>query len=976
VVLDSGLPILHSLPGAPTAVYIDFTGGTYGGTTYRPYDTDGDPTTFSPAEQAVITEAWRQMSSYFAIYNTDVTTQRPTVPFAWELITPSVSGGYSYVGVFPNSQPESFVNQTNAQSRVSGMAHEIGHNFGLQHQSDYDANGNKVNEYSSGFDALHGPIMGVDYARNVHKWFLGHPSNSATQLQDDMAVIASRIHRYEGTRGDGFLPHTNGGTIDTAVPLTVNGAVQSASGVIARRTDRDAYSFTSNGGPVTIDAVAPFPSALAVKLEIYQGDGTLLASQDVLPNAANNDQHITLNLPAGTWYAIVSSHGNYGDVGQYNLTAHELPPGWQTQDIGSVGKGGSAGFDYAAGAYTLAGAGADIGGTSDAFRFASQTLTGDGAISARVVSQDNTNSSAKAGVMIRGGLAANSPEVMMALTPSAGSIFEYRTSTGGNTTTTTTAGLTAPYYVYLDRTGNTLTGYDSPDGVNWTQRGSVTIALGSTVYVGLADTSKSTSTLNNSTFDTVSFAGTFGLPSGWATQDIGAVGQTGNSGTDGLSNFAVGGAGADIFDTSDAFRYTYRTLTNGGSITAYLASQDATDDWAKAGVMIRDTLAPNAKEALMAVTPGNGVTFQYRDTTGGSTVFSNTPGITAPCYVYLERIGDTLNGWYSPDGVNWTEQGSATIPMDFTVYIGLAVSSHNSSIVGNAAFAAVTPGGLIGSLTGTYNALAIPDPPALSLGTGTGVAVNWTNVTGNTGYAVERSTDGATWTQIGTTGANVTSYADNNLAGSYRYYYRVSALGSGSRSAPSGLSNIVNRPSAPPLAGVPVFSVSTSALVINWRNVSGDNGYRIERSTDGVNFTAIATVGVNVVGYYNTGLTPSTLYYYRIIALSPFGDSPPSTVTSGTTRGGLAPTPPDGKGPGDEGGGGEIAFLPPSTPISTEVVLPLGDSGRTWSVEGMSLAPVLPARQDLSGVVEGLLAASHRATRRRMDNDDLLWVEP
>src|SRR5262249_44574214 len=162
-------------------------------------------------------------------------------------------------------------------------------------------------------------------------------------------------------------------------------------------------------GPVTIDAVAPSPSALAVKLEIYQGDGTLLASADVLPTASNNDQHITLNLPFGTWYAIVSSHGTYGDVGQYKLTVTELPSGWQTQDIGSVGKGGLAAFDQA-GTYTLAGAGADIGGTSDAFRFAYQTLTGDGAILARVASQDNTNSSAKAGVMIRGGLAANAPE--------------------------------------------------------------------------------------------------------------------------------------------------------------------------------------------------------------------------------------------------------------------------------------------------------------------------------------------------------------------------------------------------------------------------------------------------------------------------------------------------------------------------------------------------------------------------------------
>jgi hypothetical protein len=920
----NGLPILHSLPGARTAIYIDFEG--YPG--YAPYSEDSDPTTFNPTEQAHITEAWRQMSSYFSIFDTDVTTIHPTVPFAWELISPSISGGYSYVGVFPNSQPESFVNQSNALNRVSGMAHEIGHNFGLWHQSDYDLNGNKVNEYSSGYDALHGPIMGVDYARNVHKWFLGHPSTSggAGTLQNDVNIIANRIRAYEPPGGDGLLAHTNGGTIGTAVPLTSYGSVQAASGIIARLADHDAYSFTTNGGLVTIDAVAPAPSDLAIKLDIYRGDGTLLASRDVMPGATNNDQHVTLNLPADTYYAIVSSHGDYGDLGPYDLSVSELPVGWQTQDIGSVGKAGWAGYDFGAGAFGVAGAGADIFGTSDAFRYVYQTLSGDGSIVARVVSQDFTNVSAKAGVMIRDSLAANAKEVLMDITPGAGATFQYRSATGGSTTSSSAAGIAAPYYVSLVRTGNTLTGSYSPDGVTWTPLGSVSVTMGSTVYIGLADTSHTTSTLNYTTFDSVSFTGTIGLPPGWATKDVGSVGPTGNAGYDGSGTFLVGGAGADIGGTSDAFRYAYQTLTGDGSIVANVTSEDYTSDWAKAGVMIRDTLAPDAMQAMMMVTPANGAAFEYRSTAGDVSFTSNTPGPAAPYYVMISRTGTTLTGSYSADAITWTPQGSVDIPMGSTVYIGLAVTSGDATTVGNATFGSVYTAGLIGPVTGTYNNLSIPGVPTLSLGSGTGINVSWSDVAGNTGYAVERSADAATWTQIATTATGVTSYVDSSPAGSFRYFYRVSALSAGTRSAPSGVASLVNRPNAP--SNVTVTSLTATTLVVNWRDVSGDTGYRIERSTDGTTFAPVGSVGTNVISFTNGGLTAGTTYYYRVIALSPGGDSLPSAVASNSTRasgapegdgggggtGGAAPDAPDADGCGCNGlppeGTADVTFVP------------------------------------------------------------------
>jgi hypothetical protein len=184
----NGLPDLHSLPGAPTAIYLDFDGH---GSTLGAYDVDGDPATFNSAEAASITETHRQTAAYFAMFDVNVTTVKPTVPYAWIVISNDVDGGSSYVGVFPNSKPESWVSSSVAESRVSGIAHELGHNFGLLHQSEYDLLGNKTSEYSNGYDSLHGSIMGVDYRQDVHKWFIGHPSNSASAVGTASAPTTS-----------------------------------------------------------------------------------------------------------------------------------------------------------------------------------------------------------------------------------------------------------------------------------------------------------------------------------------------------------------------------------------------------------------------------------------------------------------------------------------------------------------------------------------------------------------------------------------------------------------------------------------------------------------------------------------------------------------------------------------------------------------------------------------------------------------
>jgi phosphatidylserine/phosphatidylglycerophosphate/cardiolipin synthase-like enzyme/regulation of enolase protein 1 (concanavalin A-like superfamily) len=179
------------------------------------------------------------------------------------------------------------------------------------------------------------------------------------------------------------------------------------------------------------------------------------------------------------------------------------------------------------------------------------------------------------------------------------------------------------------------------------------------------------------------------LPTGWLSRDIGSVGSDGSASGSGDS-FTVRGAGADVWGGADAFHYAYRPLSGDGTITARVSSISGTEAWTKVGVMIRASTASNAAHAFMLVSAGKGLAFQRRTSTGAASTHTSGGAGTAPRWVRLSRAGNVIAAAVSADGASWTPVGSDTVVMPADVVVGLAVSSHNTSVLATGVFESVS----------------------------------------------------------------------------------------------------------------------------------------------------------------------------------------------------------------------------------------------------------------------------------------------
>jgi len=424
-----------------------------------------------------------------------------------------------------------------------------------------------------------------------------------------------------------------------------------------------------SGGLVGANVNASLAASAAVQVRGFANYGAPYTF--TFPATAGDRIVVWMYSPASPGYVVLD------DVSLVLMSSGggQPPPAggttWTSLDVGSVGVAGSG--VYGAGTWSVAGAGSDIWGASDAFHFVHQPLAGDGQITVRVKSLENTSTFAKAGIMLRDGLGANAAHVILDVRPTGNVEFMQRASAGGPTTFLNAAFASPSSWLRLSRAGPTVTASLSPDGVSWTAIGATTAIMPATIEAGLAVTSHDTTRLNRATFDGASV-----LPQNWADADIGASALTGNASFSG-SAFTIASSGTNVWGAADSFHFVFKPLTGDGQIVARVASMQNTNPFAKVGVMMRDGLAPGAAHVVLDIRPTNDVEFMQRRQAGGSTAFLGTALAPPPYWLRLARTGGTITASVSPDGVAWTTLGSTPATMATTIQVGLIVTSATAA---------------------------------------------------------------------------------------------------------------------------------------------------------------------------------------------------------------------------------------------------------------------------------------------------------
>lgn len=311
---------------------------------------------------------------------------------------------------------------------------------------------------------------------------------------------------------------TNNASIATVSNSGLVTGVTAGTAIITVTTQDGGFIATSTitvtSGSIAVTGVSVSPLSASIPVA-----GTSQLTATVSPSNATNrnvtwssgnsaiatvsSTGLVTGVAAGsTVITVTTADGGFTATSNITVTSTGggLPSPWLTTDIGAVAATGSA--SYSSGVFEVAGSGADIATNSDEFRYVYQTLNGDGEIVARVNSLTNTNSLAKAGVMIRQGLSSGEKYGMVAVTP-GGEIVSQLHGNGTQVTTNQAAG-TAPVWVKVVRIGGTLNTFYSTNGTSWTQLGTKSVGLTTSVYAGLVVTSHNDGVLCIAQFDNVS----------------------------------------------------------------------------------------------------------------------------------------------------------------------------------------------------------------------------------------------------------------------------------------------------------------------------------------------------------------------------------------------------------------------------------------------------------------------------------------
>ncbi len=341
------------------------------------------------------------------------------------------------------------------------------------------------------------------------------------------------------------------------------------------------------------------------------------------------------------------------------------------------------------------------------------------------------------------------------------------------------------------------------------------------------------------------------------------------TGTGAFAPIGTVGAGVTTYGDSTAAgstQYTYRVCaTNGVGDSAYATSSAVTTPAAPT--------VPNAPESVVAsAISTTQVDVTWTDMSSDETGFRIERKIGSGSWTLLTNVNANVTRY---------SDATALAATQYTYRV------RSSNAVGSSAFttssAVTTPA--------APTAPAAPSGLTATAGGVDSVALGWSDTSNNeTGFKIERKTDTGSFVEIGTVGAGVTTYDDNGLDASTQYTYRVRATnGVGDSAYTANVSATTDAvPTAPADPGnLAAAANSATQITVTWTdNSSNETGFKIERSLDGSSgWSQIGTAAKNVTSLVNnTGLFPSTQYFYRVVATNAVGDSGFSANATATTQ--------------------------------------------------------------------------------------------
>jgi hypothetical protein len=320
-----------------------------------------------------------------------------------------------------------------------------------------------------------------------------------------------------------------------------------------------------------------------------------------------------------------------------------------------------------------------------------------------------------------------------------------------------------------------------------------------------------------------------------------------------------------------------------------------------------DTAAANATSAddPVTITVDSSEVYRYRIVAQNETASSAPTGVATTPYFFPTDLSVAESVSYrpvlswtdrSPDETGFQVERLAALGGGSYAVVLTSAANENTNVEDTSAtpgvqyyyrVSAVRPAG---TTAPSNDALFLPSPPAAPAGltaqrsaAGTSITLQWSDLSGNeTGFYVERSTDGSGYTPIAASPADQVSFVDGSLDAEASYAYRISSF---NELVASTTIEAAASPAAP--GDLSAAARSATRISLSWTDNSFDEaGFEIQAKRGSGAYALVAVVGEDTRSYDDTELLPGTSYTYRVRSFceSTSGWTDPASATTVSDR--------------------------------------------------------------------------------------------